>query len=106
MLDDAHDGSLSQADAWLQANIAPLIANSTFQKDGLLVIVFDESFDSDTSHGGGQVAMLVISPSAKKGYKSTTFYQHQNTCRLLLEGLGLTSFPGACESAAQMSEFF
>jgi Phosphoesterase family len=106
MLDDAHDGSLSQADAWLKANIAPLIANSTFQKDGLLVIVFDESFDSDTSHGGGQVAMLVISPSAKKGYKSTTFYQHQNTCRLLLEGLGLTSFPGACESAAQMSEFF
>ena len=106
MLDDGHDGSLYQADAWLQANIAPLIASSTFQKDGLLVILFDESFASDTSHGGGQVAMLVISPWAKKGYKSTTFYQHQNTCRLLMEGLGLTSFPGACESAAQMSDFF
>ncbi|HSY64826.1 MAG TPA: alkaline phosphatase family protein [Terriglobales bacterium] len=106
MLDDGHDGTLSQADAWLQANIAPLIASSTFQKDGLLVILFDESFASDTSHGGGQVAMLVISPSAKKGYRSTTFYQHQNTCRLLLEGLGLTSFPGACESAAQMRDFF
>ena len=106
MLDDAHDGSLYQADGWLQANIAPLIASATFQKDGLLVIVFDESFDSDTLHGGGQVAMLVISPWVKKGYKSTTFYQHQNTCRLLMQGLGLTSFPGACESAAQMSDFF
>ena len=106
MLDDGHDGSLYQADGWLQANIAPLIDSSTFQKDGLLVILFDESFASDTSHGGGQVAMLVISPWAKKGYKSTTFYQHQNTCRLLMQGLGLTSFPGACESAAQMTDFF
>ena len=106
MLDDAHDGTLYQADGWLQANISPLIASAGFQKDGLLVIVFDESFDSDTQHGGGQVAMLVISPWVKAGYKSTTTYQHQNTCRLLMQGLGLTSFPGACESAAQMSDFF
>jgi len=106
MLDDGHDGSLYQADGWLQANIAPLIGSATFQKDGLLVILFDESFASDIAHGGGQVAMLVISPWAKNGYKSTTFYQHQNTCRLLMEGLGLTSFPGACEGAAQMSDFF
>src|SRR3984957_982703 len=104
--DDGHDGSLNQADSWLQTNIAPLIANPTFQKDGLLVILFDESFASDTQHGGGQVAMVVISPLAKKGYKSTTFYQHQNTCLLLMQGLGLTSFPGSCQGAAQMSEFF
>jgi phosphatidylinositol-3-phosphatase len=104
--DDAHDGSLNQADSWLQTNIAPLLANPTFQMDGLLVILFDESFSSDTQHGGGQVAMIVISPRAKKGYKSTTFYQHQNTCQLLLQGLGLNSFPGACQGAAQMSEFF
>jgi phosphatidylinositol-3-phosphatase len=43
MQDDAHDGSLSQADNWLKANIAPLIASSTFQENGLLIIVFDES---------------------------------------------------------------
>jgi acid phosphatase len=106
MQDDGHDGSLNQADSWLQKNIAPLIASSTFQKDGLLIILFDESFASDTQHGGGRVAMVVISPLAKKGYKSTTFYQHQNTCLLLLQGLGLTSFPGTCQGATQMSEFF
>src|ERR1039458_4983084 len=32
MLDDAHDGSLNQADSWLQSNIAPFLANATFQK--------------------------------------------------------------------------
>jgi hypothetical protein len=50
--------------------------------------------------------MLVISPLTKKAYKSTTFYQHPSTCRLLMQGLGLSSFPGACASAPQMSEFF
>jgi hypothetical protein len=104
--DDAHDGSLSQADNWLKTNIAPLIAGSTFQKNGLLIILFDESYSNDTQHGGGQVAALVISPLAKKGYQSTTFYQHQSTCRVLMQGLGLTSFPSACQTATQMGEFF
>ena len=106
MLDDAHDGSLSKADSWLKTNVAPLISNSSFQQSGLLIIVFDESTTSDTQHGGGHVAMLVISPKAKKDYKSTTFYQHQSTCRLVLQGLGLTSFPSSCSSAPQMGEFF
>jgi hypothetical protein len=104
--DDGHDGSLGLADSWLQTNIAPLIASSTFQKDGLLIILFDESFASDTQNGGGQVAAVVISPLAKKGYQSTTFYQHQSLCRLLMQGLGLSSFPSACQNATQMSEFF
>jgi acid phosphatase len=106
MLDDGHDGSLSQADSWLKTNIAPLIASSTFQNNGLLIIVFDESFDTDTQHGGGQVAAVVISPLDKKGYQSKTFYQHQSVCRVLMQGLGLNSFPGGCQSATQMSEFF
>jgi hypothetical protein len=44
------------ADAWLQHNLAPLISSSTFQKDGLLVIVFDEAETSDSTDGGGYVA--------------------------------------------------
>ncbi len=48
---DAHDGTLAQADSWLKTNIAPLISSATFQKDGILIIVFDESVDSDTAHG-------------------------------------------------------
>jgi phosphatidylinositol-3-phosphatase len=106
MQDDAHDGTLSQADNWLKTHIAPLIASSTFQQNGLLVIVFDESLDSDAQHGGGHVAAVVVSPLAKRGYRSTTLYQHQSVCRLLLQGLGLSSFPGSCGSAGQMTEFF
>jgi acid phosphatase len=106
LLDDAHDGSLELADLWLQQNIGPLISSSTFQKDGLLVIVFDEANTNDSTDGGGRVVALILSPKAKQGYRSTTFYQHQSTLRLMLQGLGITAYPDAASSAPAMGEFF
>jgi len=105
-LNDAHDGTLAQADGWLQANIDALIKSSTFQKGGVLIIVFDESVKTDVSHGGGHVAMVVVGPNAKKGFQSTTTYQHQSTLRLVLSTLGVNSFPGAAAAAPDMGEFF
>src|SRR6266700_8246439 len=106
LLHDAHDGTLSAADSWLKSNIAPLIASPTFQKDGILIIVFDESSGSDTQHGGGHVAAVVVSPKVKPGYRSTTLYQHQNTLKTLMKALGLSSFPGAAGSASAMTDMF
>jgi acid phosphatase len=106
LLNDAHDGTLQAADAWLQQNIAPLISSALFQKDGLLIIVFDESDTTDIANGGGHVAALIVSPQAKKGFQSTTLYQHQSTLRLIMHGLGVTTYPGAAASAPDMSEFF
>ena len=103
--DDAHDCSLSVADNWLKTNIGPLLSSALFQKDGLLLIVFDESGD-DNTNGGGQVPAIVISPFAKLGFKSTTFYQHESILRLMLEGLGVTTLPAAAASAPKMWEFF
>jgi len=105
LCNDAHDCSLTTADNWLRNNIAPLLASATFQQDGLLIITFDES-GGDNTHGGGRVAWLVVSPKAKRGYQSTTLYQHQSTLRLTLEALGITLFPGAAATAPAMSEFF
>ena len=105
LCNDAHDCSLETADAWLQTNIAPLLASPSFQTDGLLVIVFDEA-DSDNTHGGGRIVWTAISPKAKRGFTSATLYQHENTLRLMAEGLGLTSFPGAAANASNMAEFF
>jgi phosphatidylinositol-3-phosphatase len=106
LCNDAHDCPLSTADMWLQTNIDPLVANSVFQKDGLLIIVFDESAD-DTTNGGGRVAAAFVSPAfSKPAYRSTTLYQHQSTLRLTLEGLGVKSLPGAAANAPAMWEFF
>ncbi len=106
LCNDAHDCPLATADAWLKTNIAPLIKSTAFQDGGLLIIVFDESADDDT-HGGGRVAWVAVSPEfSKAGYKSTTLYQHQNTLRLMMQGLGLSTYPGKAKSAANMAEFF
>jgi hypothetical protein len=97
---------LQAADAWLKSKIAPLLANSQFQQDGLLVIVFDEGAESDSSHGGGHIAAVVVGPKVKQGYKGSGFYQHQNLLRTISEALGISSYPGAAASAGDMGEFF
>lgn len=106
LLDDAHDGTLAQADSWLQTNIAPLIASPAFQSSGLLIITFDEGNLSDFDHGGGHVATLIVSPRAKQGYQSKTLYQHPSTLRLILAASGINTFPGLAGTAPDMTEFF
>ena len=117
LVNDAHNGTLATADRWLQTNIAPLIASPEFQRDGILIITFDESVDSDCrpaascprlpeNVGGGRIATLVIGPKVKPGYRSTTFYQHPSALKTMAEALGLTSFPGAAQSAPDLGEFF
>jgi len=106
IMDDAHTGTLAQADAWLQTNIAPLIASSAFQNGGLLIITFDEGDQTDLNHGGGQVATLMIGSTVNKGFESTTLYQHQCTLRLILAGSGVNNFPGMAATAPDMAEFF
>jgi len=103
---DAHDGTLATADSWLQSNMAPLIASSTFQSGGLLVILFDEGELSDFNHGGGQVAAVIVSSNGKPNFQSQTLYQHQSTLRLVLEALGVKKFPAQAATAPEMAEFF
>ena len=104
--DDAHNGTLGQADAWLQQNIQPLVASPVFNTDGILIIVFDESIVSDTQGGGGHVPAVVIGPKVKPGFTSTTSYQHQSTLRTILEALGANPSLGAAGNAPDMKEFF
>jgi len=103
---DAHDGTLAQADSWLQSNIAPLISSPTFQNDGLLIITFDEAEITDLDHGGGHVATVIISSKAKANFQSKNLYQHQSTLRLILSASGVDSFPGLAAAAPDMTEFF
>jgi phosphatidylinositol-3-phosphatase len=97
---------LAAADSWLRNNIDSLIASPVFRQDGLLVIVFDESVDTDTARGGGHVLTLVISPKSKQSYQSTALYQHESALRMIAEGLGLSGYPGASATALNMAEFF
>jgi acid phosphatase len=102
---DAHDCALDSADVWLRDKIDPLLQHPTFQRDGLLIIMFDESAN-DNTRGGGRIVWIAVSPKARRGYQSSTTYQHASTLRLSLEALGITQFPNGAASAPQMGEFF
>ncbi len=106
LCNDAHNCSLNTADNWLKTNLDPVIRSPVFQEDGLLIIVFDEADALDFTAGGGHVAAVIVSPLAKRGYKSIAFYQHQSVLRLTLEGLGVTKLPGDAATAPAMWEFF
>ncbi len=67
LVDDGHDAPLQVADTWLKSQYRPLDLEPTFQKDGLLIIVFDEAAGTDTTHGGGHVAAVIISAQGKEG---------------------------------------
>jgi hypothetical protein len=108
---DAHDGSIGQADAWLSRNVAPVLNHPSFQTggDGLMFITFDEC---DAAAGGDcngdteRVFTAVIGPKVKPGTKSTTSYKHESTLRTILDAFGITIYPGAAATTSEMKDFF
>jgi phosphatidylinositol-3-phosphatase len=114
--DDDHDGTLQEADQWLQAHLPAILARPEFAPggDGLLFIVWDESeLDGDNrcsatvSQGcGGRTAALVIGPQVKPGYQSTVTYHNENVLKTVCVAMGLATCPGAAQNAASMADFF
>lgn len=115
-LHDAHDcpngalvcpdsDLLGPADNWLKTNIDPLIHSPAFA-NSVLIITFDEGRDSDLANVGGQVATVLVGSHVKTGFRSTTFYQHQSTLRLILDLLKVGDRPGLSATAPSMNEFF
>jgi hypothetical protein len=114
--DDAHDcpgggnsctddQKLAAADAWLKANIDPVINSPQFG-NSVLIITFDESVTTDFTNGGGQVATVLVGPHVKTGFRSSTMYQHQSLLHTMLQLLNVNDMPGASAVAASMGEFF
>jgi hypothetical protein len=115
-VDDAHDcpgqastcvdsAKLATADTWLKTNIDPLINSPAFA-NSVFIITWDEGDFTDLTNGGGQVATVLVGTHVKAGFRSTTFYQHQNTLRLVLDLLKVGDRPGASAVAGSMNEFF
>jgi acid phosphatase len=114
--EDAHDGSLAEADQWLQQELAAILALPEFKPggDGLLFIVWDEG-DLGTDNRcssrlsqncGGRVATLVIGPQVKRHFQSAIRYTHSNLLRTVCDAMRLPSCPGEGSVAGPMDDFF
>ena len=106
--DDAHSCPLTTADNWLKAQLPMLFGSAMFKSggDGILFITFDEGASTDTAHGGGHVATLVIGPKALAGHKDGTFWQHQDLLRTICIALGLSKYPGLSANCCSMASMF
>lgn len=99
------DQKLAAADAWLKANLDPVINSPKFG-NSVVFITFDESVDTDITNGGGQVATVLVGPHVKTGFRSSTPYQHQSLLRTVLQLLKVSDLPGLAADAGSMGEFF
>lgn len=114
--DDAHNGTLQAADQWLQANVPAILARPEFKPggDGILFIVWDEAdltndnrCSATIAQGcGGHTATLVIGPHVKTGYLSTVTYHNENVLATVCAAMGLSTCPGAAQTAVPMADFF
>ncbi|MGA7988528.1 MAG: alkaline phosphatase family protein [Candidatus Dormiibacterota bacterium] len=87
--DDMHDGTVQQGDAWLKANIAPVLSSPWFTNfDSTVIVTMDEN-DAQSGTGGGQVPMVVISNDALGQGTVSTPGNLYGTLRAIEEAFGL-----------------
>jgi phosphatidylinositol-3-phosphatase len=81
--DDMHDGTIQQADSWLQTN---LMAYATWAKNNnsLLIVQWDEDQGTTTNH----IATIFVGPMVKPGKYSETI-NHYNILRTIEDMYGL-----------------
>lgn len=110
--------ALQGIDGWLKTNMEPLLESKTFQRGGLLVIVFDEGCEAGPKadwrydpnrrglKGGGHIPALIISARTPPATTRDGLYHHESVLRLSLRALGVEQFPGRAKEAPDMDGFF
>jgi hypothetical protein len=99
---------LAAADGFLSSTLAPILTSSDFQPggDGLLIVTFDECAGGTNAGCGASVYAALIGPKVTPHVVSNLPYKHENALRTMLDALGITTYPGAAATAADMSDFF
>ena len=77
LIDDMHDGSIQQGDAWLQQHLLNYITWAR-NNNSLLILTFDE----DDSTAGNHILTLFVGPMVKPG-KYTQTINHYNVLRTI-----------------------
>jgi len=92
LCDDGHDCSTATMDAWLRANLPPLLASAWFAEDGIAVVTWDEGSDSSgccNSAHGGHIATVVVSTRLNAHTTSAVAVDHAGLLRTVEEIYGL-----------------
>lgn len=123
---DGSTGGLARADQFLQYLVPKILNSPAFQKDGVLIITFDEASVQDSSAccnelagpnsplpgltgpGGGRVGAVILSPFTTPGTVSNTPYNHYSLLRSVEDIFGMPhlGFAGATGLQSFGSDIF
>jgi acid phosphatase len=93
LINDMHDGSVQQGDAWLRANVAPVLTSSWFTNfDSTVIITMDEG---DAPGSNNLIPMVVISNHARGHGNVAVAGNHYGDLRTIEEAFGLGLLGGA-----------
>jgi phosphatidylinositol-3-phosphatase len=114
LIDDMHDGTVSDGDAWLAANL-PVILDSAEYRDRTTVVFITwdegaggsagETCAANHADSSCRVAALVISPSTPAGTRSAAPFSHYSLLATTEELLGLP-FLGEAAVSPTMTRAF
>ncbi|HLY15385.1 MAG TPA: alkaline phosphatase family protein [Candidatus Limnocylindrales bacterium] len=98
LVNDMHDGSVAQGDAFLRAFVPRITSSVAFRSGGVLFITFDEGSSDAGSHGdaGGHVATLIVAADVTPGYRDRAYLDHFALLRTTEKLLGLACLANSC----------
>jgi hypothetical protein len=102
LCDDMHDCPVAAGDAWLAANLPPLLASSTYTSGGLAIFI---TWDEDDFSASNHVPALVISPSTPTGARSASTFDHYSLLATTESLLGLPCLGAACSATSMRTDF-
>jgi hypothetical protein len=107
LCNSGHDCSAAIADQWVGAMVAELQASPALGNNSLIIIAFDEGSTKDTgsccglpSPAGGQVAVVMISPSALPDMTDNTPYSHYSLLKTILTAWSLPALGQTAQAQA------
>jgi hypothetical protein len=104
LIDDMHDGTVSDGDTWLSAFLPKVLASPEYAAGRAAVfITWDED---DAESGDNHVPTLVIAPSVPRGTKVAARLDHYALLRATQEMLDVTPLLGNAAGAADMRTAF
>jgi phospholipase C len=115
LIDDMHDGTIAQGDAWLARNLPAILDSAQYRAGTTAVfITWDEGSggypiqdcdDTTSTDASCRVPTIVISPATPPGTTSGTFFSHYSLLGTTEELLGLPKL-GQASSAPAMTAAF
>jgi hypothetical protein len=97
VVNDTHDGTIAQGDAWAKANIGAILNGAAYQKGKTVVLWL---WDEDT-----YMPNIVIAPSVRPGTVTTSALNHYGALRAVEEMLGLPLLAHAATATSLRGAF-